>query len=176
MDKDYVLRFPIGESPFPAEFDPSEVQKNISAIAALPKQLIEIVKSASQTNLKNPYRDGGLTGLQVLHHIADSHINAFCRFKLALTESNPTIKPYQEQDWANLADYDEKMIEPTLALLQALHCKWVHLLESLSENQWRRTFFHPGNNQVTAIFQHATIYAWHGKHHLEHIKIAINIE
>jgi hypothetical protein len=173
MEKDFKLRFPIGEQPIPDIYRYSEIKKNIHDIIDLPSQVIQVLKSAGREKLQGRYRENGWTGLQVLHHIADSHVNGYCRLKLALTETNPTIKPYEEQEWALLRDYDESMIEPTLALLQAIHTKWTYLMDSLSEEQWNRTFYHPANQKKTALFQHAAIYAWHGRHHLEHIKIAI---
>jgi hypothetical protein len=173
MEKEFNLKYPIGTSPFPEVFNPSEVRKNIHDIAALPEQVLQVVRSVDPARLRNKYREDGWTGLQVLHHMADSHINGYCRVKLALTEINPTIKPYEEQEWAILGDYDAKMIEPTIALLQALHAKWAYLMGTLSEEQWKRTFFHPGNNRITALFQQVALYSWHGRHHLEHIKIAL---
>jgi DinB superfamily len=173
MEQDYLLKYPIGRSPFPNDFDFSEVKKNIQDISDLPAQVSQVLKSVSPSKLGKTYRENGWTGLQVLHHIVDSHINGFCRLKLALTETNPTIKPYEEQEWSELVDYDEKMIEPSIALLHALHVKWAYLMKSLTEENWSRTFYHPGNKQITTLFQHVAIYSWHGRHHLEHIRIAI---
>ena len=174
MNSEYSLRFPLGESPFPEHFNTKEIETHIQEISLLPGNVAELIKPLDRVKLKNNYRPAGWTGLQVLHHITDSHLNAFCRLKLALTESNPTIKPYEEQAWAELIDYDENMLETNLILLQALHKKWVYLMQSLTEAQWRRTFYHPGNQKVTSLYQHVAIYAWHGKHHLEHFKLAIS--
>ncbi len=174
-EKDYNLKYPLGESPFPSIYNPKEIAQQIKDIADLPNQVMQLLKHIDMEKLQNKYRENGWTGLQVLHHIVDSHMNGYCRLKLALTELNPTIKPYEEQEWALLADYDEKMIEPTLALLQALHTKWAYVMESLYEEQWKRTFYHPGSQKVTALFQHVAIYSWHGRNHLEHIKIAVNL-
>ena len=173
MDNDYSLRFPIGESPIIEKYDGAEIQMHIDDIENLPIDLFHIVNSVENEKLKNHYRENGWTALQVIHHIADSHINSYCRFKLALTEINPAIKPYEEQEWANLYDYDEKMLDVTLNLIDALHKKWTYLMRNLSEEQWKRTFFHPGSKKQISLFQNVAIYAWHGKHHLKHIEIAL---
>jgi hypothetical protein len=174
MQNDSHFRFPIGEAPFPEKLDLNEIKQNIQEIAALPIHLGQVIKSTTIQQLKNQYREHGWSGLQVMHHLADSHINAYCRMKLALTEINPTIKPYEEQKWAELPDYDESLLNTTLVLVEALHKKWTYLMNTLSEEQWRRTFYHPESQKQTALFQQVAIYAWHGKHHLQHIKIAIS--
>src|SRR5437899_1361427 len=109
MEKDFQLRFPIGESPMVEKYDAGRIASDIREIAALPKTLAALVKNASPEKLQQTYRDGGWSATQVIHHIADSHINSFCRFKLALTEENPTIRPYQEDKWALLNDYSDAL-------------------------------------------------------------------
>jgi hypothetical protein len=173
MENDFALRFPIGESKPPELFDASRVRREVAAIATLPADLSALIRSADRRRLANTYRPGGWTALQVVHHVADSHINSYCRFKLALTEDNPTIKPYDEAAWALLPDYDQALVDSALDLLRALHAKWAHLLERLTEEQWRRTFYHPESKRQTALYQAVAIYAWHGAHHLRHVEMAL---
>ncbi|WP_254245235.1 DinB family protein [Hymenobacter sp. BRD67] len=106
-----------------------------------------------------------------MHHVADSHLNAYCRFRLALTEDTPTIRPYDEQAWAELPDVAATPITVSLALLEHLHSRWVTLLQHLDEAQWQRTFYHPGNQKTASLDQTLALYAWHGQHHLAHLSL-----
>jgi hypothetical protein len=122
----------------------------------------------SEPQLDAPYRAGGWTVRQVVHHVPDSHLNAYVRFKLALTEYEPTIKPYAEDRWAELADTKSTPIEVSLVLLESLHDRWVRLLRSLSGEDWRRQFRHPELG-VVPLEKNVALYAWHGKHHVAHV-------
>ncbi|MBW4890168.1 putative metal-dependent hydrolase [Mucilaginibacter sp. HMF5004] len=163
-----ALRFPIGKFTPPSSYTEQQMQQWIADIKELPAKLRVATMSLSEAQLDTPYRPGGWTIRQVVHHVSDSHINALVRFKLALTEDNPTIKPYEEADWALLAD-SKLPIEPSLQLIDALHNKWVALLESLNEEQWDRTFVHPESGATTPLRRNLGMYAWHGNHHLAHI-------
>jgi hypothetical protein len=161
-------RFPIGkfhyEGPPPAE----QRQQFIADIAQAPVALRTAVEGLSQQQLDSPYRDGGWTVRQVVHHVPDSHMNAYIRFKLALTEEEPTIKPYAEDRWAELADTKSTPIEVSLMMLEVLHQRWVELLKSLTPSDWKRQFRHPELG-VVPLEKNVALYAWHGKHHIAHV-------
>ena len=162
------LRFPIGK--FHYEGLPSEAQRQafIGDIANTPSALRAAVAGLSQQRLDTAYREGGWTVRQVVHHLPDSHMNAYVRFKLALTEDEPTIKPYAEDRWAELADSKSAPIEVSLTLLDSLHERWVRLLQSLSSEDWKREFRHPELG-VVPLEKNLALYAWHGKHHVAHV-------
>lgn len=162
------LRFPIGK--FSYGGPPNEHQKTIFVddIAQTPANLRAAVKGLSDTQLETPYRPDGWTVRQVVHHVPDSHMNSYVRFKLALTEDDPTIKPYAEDRWAELADTKATPVEVSLVLLDSLHDRWVRLLRSLKPEEWQRTFRHPEVGPMT-LEKALALYAWHGKHHVAHI-------
>ena len=167
---DNTLKYPIGQPQLPnGPLTAAERTVLIQQIADLPAQLTAVAKAVGGVGLEQPYRPGGWNGRQVIHHVADSHMNAYIRFRLALTEPNPTIKPYEEGAWAELPDVAATPITVSLALLEALHARWVTLLHHLSEEQWQRTFYHPGNQRTGTLDQTLALYAWHGRHHLGHI-------
>jgi hypothetical protein len=143
-------------------------QKLIDDIARTPANLRAAVKGLSERQLDTPYRPDGWTVRQVAHHVPDSHMNAYIRFKLALTEDDPAIKPYAENLWAQLADTRDTPVEVSLALLDSLHDRWVRLLRSLREEDWKRTFRHPALGSVS-LEKNLALYAWHGRHHVAHI-------
>jgi uncharacterized damage-inducible protein DinB len=161
-------RFPIGK--FHYEGIPTAQQRAgfISAIEQTPANMRSAIKGLSPEQLDTAYRDGGWTVRQVVHHVPDSHMNAYVRFKLALTEDEPTIKTYEEDRWAKLEDSKSTPIEISLALLENLHERWVRLLRSLSEEDWKRAFKHPELGLVP-LEKNLALYAWHGKHHTAHI-------
>jgi uncharacterized damage-inducible protein DinB len=140
----------------------------IAEIAETPAKLRAAVAGLNEDQLQTPYREGGWTVRQVVHHVPDSHMNAYVRFKLALTETEPLIKPYKEAAWAELADSRETPIEVSLALLDHLHDRWVRLLRSLREEDFARPFRHPELG-VVPLERNLALYAWHGKHHVAHI-------
>ncbi|WP_040203695.1 YfiT family bacillithiol transferase [Neobacillus jeddahensis] len=162
------LRYPIGQFQFAGELTPSLIEEWIRDIEVLPSLLRETVKDLSVEQLDTPYRASGWTVRQVVHHVIDSHLNAYLRFKLALTEENPVIKPYEEGKWAELSDY-QLPVEHSLVLLEALHIRLVNLLRSLTPAEWERTFIHPDSGTVS-VGKNIGMYAWHGQHHLAHIR------
>lgn len=162
------LRYPIGKYTPPATYSPEEIKNNIQEISHLPALLRKAVKDLGERELDTPYRPGGWTVRQTVNHVADSHINSYTRFRLALTEDKPVIKPYEEQLWAELEDGKHAPVDISLMLLEALHLRWVMLLESLTPEQWQRTFMHPQSGEVS-LEKAVGLYAWHGKHHVAHI-------
>ncbi len=161
------LQYPVGKFERQVSYTQLEIQGFIEVLEKLPSQMRAAVQGLSASQLETPYRSDGWTLCQVVHHVPDSHINSYVRFKLALTEENPTIKPYDEAAWALLADSDAP-IETSLDLLEALHARWVIVLRSIQPEQWKRTFNHPQNGSMT--LEHAlALYAWHSRHHLAHI-------
>jgi hypothetical protein len=162
------LRFPIGRFSAPASTLAGVRAANIHTLRELPQRLTTAVSGLDDHQLDTPYRDAGWTVRQVVHHVADSHANAYIRFKLALTEDWPTIKTYDEAAWANLADSRWLPIEPSLAFLTSLHNRWVALLESLSEDDFRKGYEHPehGRQNLAKVL---AMYDWHSRHHTAHI-------
>jgi uncharacterized damage-inducible protein DinB len=162
------LRYPIGKFHFDGPLTESQKQTAMDDIARAPANLRAAVKGLSDAQLDTPYRPGGWTVRQVVHHVPDSHLNSYVRFKLALTEDEPTIKPYAEDRWAELADTKSTPIEVSLALLESLHDRWVRLLRSLTPEDWKRTFRHPELGAMS-LEKTLALYAWHGRHHVTHI-------
>ncbi len=162
------LRYPIGKFTFPEQATDAQCRQWIDEIAAAPAALRSAVAGLSPEQLDTPYRPGGWTVRQVVHHVPDSHLNSYVRFKLALTEEEPTIKPYDEARWAELPDTRETPVEVSLGLLDALHERWVTLLRSLSPADLERTFRHPEMG-VVPLRKNVALYAWHGRHHIAHI-------
>jgi hypothetical protein len=162
------LSYPIGK--FHYDGPPSQEQKQqlLNDIAQTPVKLRSAVNGLSDEQLDTPYRPGGWTVRQVVHHVPDSHMNAYIRFKLALTEDEPTIKPYEQQHWAELPDTKETPIEVSLTMLDLLHDRWVRLLRGITPEQWKRTFRHPELG-VVGLEKNLALYAWHGKHHVAHV-------
>lgn len=162
------LRFPVGK--FHYEGTPSDQQKQtfLQEVEQTPAKLRAAVKGLSDSQLDTPYRPDGWTVRQVVHHVPDSHLNAYVRFKLGLTEDDPTIKPYAEDRWAELSDTKATPIEVSLTLLDSLHDRWVRLLRSLTPEQWKRTFRHPEMGPMT-LEKTLALYAWHGRHHAAHV-------
>ena len=162
------LRYPIGEFAYEGPTTPEQRQELLHNIEQAPGRLREAVKGLSERQLDTPYRPQGWTVRQVAHHVPDSHLNAYIRFKLALTEEEPTIKPYAEDRWARLADTQATPVEVSLALLDSLHDRWVRLMRSFEPDDWKRTFRHPERG-VVSLEMNLAIYAWHGRHHVAHI-------
>jgi len=161
-------RFPIGKLPPFTPIDAAERNRLIDEIAQAPALFRAAVAGLSPAQLDTPYREGGWTVRQVIHHVPDSHMNAYVRFKLALTETDPTIKPYAEDKWAELGDTAETPVEVSLALLDLLHTRWTILLRGMSEADWKRNYVHPEMGLVP-LERTVQIYAWHGKHHTAHV-------
>lgn len=162
------LRYPIGKFHFDGPITDEQKQTSLDDVARTPARLRAAVKGLSEAQLDTPYRPGGWTVRQVVHHVPDSHLNAYVRFKLALTEDDPTIKPYAEDRWAELADTKLTPIEVSLTMLDSLHDRWMRLLRSLTPEDWKRTFRHPELGAMT-LEKTLALYAWHGRHHVAHI-------
>jgi len=162
------MRFPVGKFHYDGPLTPEQQKSFLEAIAQTPAQLRAAIKGLSDSQLDTPYRPEGWTVRQVVHHVPDSHLNAYVRFKLALTEEDPTIKPYAEDRWAELADTKATPVEVSLTLTDSLHDRWVRLLRSLVPEQWKRTFRHPEMGPMT-LEKTLALYAWHGRHHVAHI-------
>lgn len=162
------LRYPIGHFHARPHLSAEQREGLISEIAALPAALRAAVGDLTDAQLETPYRPDGWTVRQVVHHVPDSHLNAYVRFKLALTEDEPAIKGYDEAAWSELPDARTADIEISLALLETLHHRWTILLRSLTEQQFARAFQHPELGRVT-LETNVQLYAWHGRHHLTHI-------
>ena len=168
MSDEIDPRYPIGRFVRPETIDDDQRREAIARIAALPSQLREAVAGLTGAQLDTPYREGGWTVRQVVHHVPDSHLNAYVRTKLALTEDVPTIKPYEEQAWAELPDTANTPVEVTLAMLDALHSRWVTLLQGMPKEAFARRWRHPASGEHT-IDQLLALYAWHGAHHVAHV-------
>ena len=162
------LRFPIGPFKFEGEPSQQQLQQFISDIEQTPARLRAAIEGLSEQQLDTPYRPGGWTVRQVAHHVPESHVNAYVRMKLALTEDNPTIKPYDEARWAETPDVRATPVAVSLVLLESLHQRWVVLLKALGPADLARTFVHPESGPWT-LRKYVALYSWHGKHHVAHI-------
>lgn len=163
------LRYPIGEFIVPDKISRDEIDNYINIISSFPEKLKNLVSGLSREQLNQQYREGGWTVRQVIHHVADSHMNAFIRFKLALTEDIPTVKPYFEDKWAELGDYKSDDINVPLNLLTYLHIKWHDLMKSMNTEDYEKSFFHPEHGKEFKLEETAAMYSWHCDHHYAHI-------
>jgi hypothetical protein len=166
------LKYPIGKFQKPTSISTVQIDDWIRTIEEFPQKLNTEVKNLTEIELAKQYRPGAWTIKQIVHHCADSHMNSFIRFKLALTEDTPTIKPYFENLWAELPDGKDFPIESSLKLIEGLHERWIKLLRSLSANDLERQFKHPEKSELISLKVNLGIYAWHCEHHLAHVKIA----
>lgn len=162
------LRYPVGPFEFAGTLSNEQRQTLIDQIAATPEKMRAAVEGLSDEQLNTPYRPDGWTVRQVVHHVPESHMNSYVRFKLAVTEEEPTIKPYFEDRWAQLDDANAAPIGLSLSLLDALHERWVWFLRSLKEADFQRTFRHPELG-VVSLDKNLALYGWHGRHHVAHI-------
>jgi len=162
------LRYPIGKFTYDGAMTADKKKAYVDGVAQAPAKLRSAVKGLTDAQLDTPYRPGGWSVRQVVHHLPDSHLNAYVRFKLALTESDPTIKTYAEDQWAELVDSKITPIDVSMTLLESLHDRWVRLLRSLSDEDWKRTFRHPELGSMT-LEKTLALYAWHGPHHVTQI-------
>lgn len=174
MSETTDLRYPIGkmkEQPFAnlEEYEEAAKDAMLHDIKFLPSLLEMAVENLDEQQLHTPYRPGGWTVQQLVHHVADSHMNAYIRFKLALTEDNPTIKPYNEAAWAELSDTRVLPINISMTLLHALHTRWYEVLAHMQEQNWNKTVFHPEQKGSITCWKLLQTYAWHGRHHVAHI-------
>src|SRR5215831_6066570 len=161
-------RYPIGEFSFGGTLTEQQKAEHLDRIEQAPTQLRAAVRGLSDRQLDTPYREGGWTVRQVVHHVPESHMNAYIRFKLALTEDEPTIKPYMEDRWAQLDDIRSTPPEVSLALLDNLHNRWVRVLRAIKPEEWKRTFRHPELG-IVPLEKNLALYSWHGQHHVAHI-------
>lgn len=171
MEQD--LRYPIGrdtgDSFFGKEYSEQTKEALLNDIKVLPALLERAVQDLDKSQLDTPYRPGGWTVHQLVHHIADSHMNAIIRFKLALTEDNPTIKPYDEAAWAQLSDTKNLPINISLTLLHAMHARWYQLMFDMNDIQWQRTIYHPERKKTMTTWEMLKSYSWHCRHHTAHV-------
>jgi uncharacterized damage-inducible protein DinB len=163
------LQYPVGKFDWNTPLSEADYPRFIAEIAEAPAALRSAVAGLSRDQLETRYRPGGWNVMQVVHHVPDSHINAYCRFKLALTEDEPTIKPYDQEKWAELPDSQRVPIDVSLDLLDALHQRWVALLRSMDTADFNRGLRHPEHGRVLTLAQMLALYAWHGRHHVGHI-------
>lgn len=161
-------RYPVGKFSFSGPTDEAQRKQLIDQIAQAPAALRAAISGLNKQQLETPYRDGGWTVRQVVHHVPESHMNAYIRFKLALTEDEPTIKPYMEDRWAKTDEVQATPLETSLTLLDSLHDRWVRLLRSLKPEDWKRTFRHP-EMETVSLEKNLALYAWHGRHHVAHV-------
>jgi uncharacterized damage-inducible protein DinB len=170
MNSEDLLRYPIGKFVPQDSYTKDEVDANIRRIADIPSKIEDSIKNISAKQLDTPYREGGWTIRQVLHHISDSHLNAYIRFKWTLTEDQPVIKAYDEKAWAETPETTLDIIN-SLNLLKALHVKWVSLIKGLTSKDLEKEFIHPETKKHVSLARLTAMYAWHGEHHLGHILI-----
>lgn len=167
------LKYPVGKYDHTSSIELNQVEELIEIIDDFSEDLTELVIDLEDEDLDKTYREGGWTIRQVISHCADSHANAFMRFKLALTEENPTIKPYHQNGWAGLPDADEAPVELSLLMIDGVHGRWVWLMDSMDEEDWNKTYYHPEQDRTSRLIDVLGLYAWHCRHHLEHIKMAL---
>jgi len=163
------LKYPIGKFEKPEIITKVILSNWVSEISTFPTRLLSAVDHLTEQQLETQYRPEGWTIRQVVHHCADSHMNSFTRLKLALTEDQPTIKPYFEERWAELLDTKSMPIEPSLKMIEGIHKRWTVLLMSLTDEQYERTFIHPEHGKTYRVDENIGMYAWHCNHHLAHI-------
>ena len=164
------LKYPVGRYQKPVTYAAEDLKEWISVLKALPAWMDACIENLDAHQLETTYREGGWTIQQVVHHVADSHINAYIRLKLALTEDNPAIKPYLEALWAELPDTNSVPVNVSTTLLHALHRRMTTLLEHMQPGDWDRTYFHPEHQRSIPLWEMVAMYAWHSKHHTEHIR------
>jgi len=163
-------QYPVGKFRAPEKATQADREQWIESIATAPARFRDAASSLTTTELDTPYREGGWTARQVIHHVPESHMNAYIRFKLALTEDNPVIKPYDEAAWARLEDVAVAPIQASLNLLEALHERWVVLMRGMSEADWQRKYVHPEYGNARTLEYTLALYAWHGDHHVGHVR------
>ena len=161
-------RYPIGKYE-PQPFSEKQKKEWLNDIKFLPLSLENAILDLDAAQFDTPYREGGWTVQQLVHHVADSHLNAYCRFKLGLTEDNPTIRPYDQEKWANLKDSQNIPINVSITLLHALHTRWHEILVNMTDADFDRTVFHPEAKKQLTLWYLLGMYAWHSKHHTAHI-------
>lgn len=175
MDLEH-LKYPIGKFKKPKEIRPKHIKSWIEDLESLASSVSAICIELKERDLDRIYRPGGWTIRQVIHHIVDSHLNAYVRFKWALTESNPTIKAYDEVAWAEMPDAKKGPIDFSLLMLEGLHLRWVYAINKIPNEDFQKSYFHPEDKETVLMSEFIGKYAWHGKHHLAHINQALENE
>jgi hypothetical protein len=163
------LQYPIGEFEYGKKYTASATKKNIKILEKFPAQFKKLALSLTEEQLQTPYRPEGWTAKQVIHHVADSHINMITRVKLLLTEENPTIKPYEEAEWAKLIDYDLP-VKTSLNIIEGIHKRLVTILKTVDKTQLKRTYMHPETRRTFCLDEVIALYAWHSEHHYKHVE------
>jgi hypothetical protein len=163
-------QYPVGRFQAPKSLSPADRVHLIDSIASAPDRMREAATGLSPLELDTPYREGGWTARQVIHHVPESHMNAYIRFKLALTEDKPVVKPYDEAAWAKLNDIGQTPVELSLALMDSLHQRWVILMRGMSDAEWQRQFIQPEFGVSRTLELTLAVYAWHGDHHVAHVQ------
>lgn len=164
------LKYPIGRFIKPAAYTPDLLKEWIGVLRVLPAWMDAGIENLDAFQLQTPYRQDGWTIQQVVHHVADSHINAYIRLKFALTEDAPTIKPYAENLWAELEDVKSVPVNISVTLLHTLHARWIAILNTMKPEHWERTYYHPDHGRYVPLWEMTAMYAWHSRHHTEHIR------
>jgi len=170
------LKYPIGKFVIPELITPNDRTDYIKDLEMLPQQIKNVVEGLDDRQLDTPYRPEGWTIRQVVHHLPDSHLNSYIRYKWTLTEDQPLIKAYNQKEWALLPDGKSAPIDISLSLLESLHTRWVWLLRSITDEQWKRCFEHPETGKLVRLDVNLSLYSWHGHHHLSHIQSLITRE
>ena len=168
------LRYPVGRFVKPGEFNAEKKENMIRVLERFSPFFSQTALELNSSQLHKSYREGGWNAIQIIHHVADSHLNSYIRFKLALTENEPVIKPYDENRWSELADAREGGISSSLQIISGLHYRWVLLLRSMQDKDFSRCIFHPEENQLQNLYYLLSYYAWHAEHHLGHLKLIRN--
>ncbi len=163
------LMYPIGRYQRQDGYTPELLKEWITVLKHLPSWMDACIENLDAHQLQTPYREGGWTIQQVVHHVADSHANAYIRLKLALTEDNPTIKPYNENRWALLNDVQDVPVNVSVTMLHTMHIRMVSVMNSMQPTDWERTYFHPEHKRDIPVWEMTAMYAWHSRHHTEHI-------
>jgi len=168
------LQYPIGRMSIPEIISEKDIQEWVIDLETVPQQLYEVLQNVSEEQLQLTYRPGAWTIQQLVHHLADAHMNSFIRIKLALTENVPTVKPFDENLWVLTPDSKTCSYEYGLKLLEGVHYRMVHLIKNLTRDELNKTYYHPDSQKNITIKETLGIYAWHARHHLAHIKLALN--
>ena len=171
-----ALKYPIGQFNKQESYSLVEIKSNVQQFAAVPELIKDLISDLDDGQLNNTYREGGWNIKQLVHHLLDSHINSYVRFKLAATEDTPIVKPYAEDAWAETADYDHIPTSEVVITLSHIHHRIVALVSDWTEEDWNRTFYHPGRKELLTLAQNIGLYSWHSRHHLKHIELAISKE
>jgi DinB superfamily len=168
----FVLQYPIGKFQPKTEYTQQDIQSMMEVIASFPSLLMKLTAERSDVQLDRTYRPDGWSARQIVHHCSDSHINAYIRLKLALTEEAPVIKPYDEGRWAELPD-SQLPIDVSLNILEAIHYKWIVLMQNMAVSDWERSYVHPQYQKTLTLYHFLDLYAWHCRHHYRHVEIAL---